>query len=474
MVSGSKVEANPDIAISNKDNKIFLLVQEDKSYKITEEDNHEEAEPQLVAEMLGAFYNNVQKSKGNKNDVLSMKNVIDLEEKLVSFDCYSIRWSLGFMYANLGLFNDALNLLQPIIASNKIVNDIIAVHWYKKLLTFDTRVIQEPMKINGKLVTSILAMYKCVSEEYDVTLKILNSWTELKLNHSKDDVNNMYYRLNDIQSNQVEDVFQLSERSTNVVVRNGIASGAIESTQNGEYKDPNLISTILRETLQASSYVNELAHSKQAVTITDIKSIHKLLMKTFRYKRVVTQGLIPKITYRMVSSGEFKHANNCITNSIVFLESKYVESAMAIFLSELNIELRKIFEPMKNFASSDIFSIDYWTYHSPYALSALIHHALIQIHPFEDGNGRLTRLISSLPLIMCGLPPICIFSGDKASYYKALRVADNSMDVTELARVFQKHAEYGIRKMNIILEDITRKDDSMFMYDIDSMNTCSI
>lgn len=44
---------------------MYLLVQEDKSYKVTELDEHNEAEPQLVAEMVGAYYNNVDRRKGN-------------------------------------------------------------------------------------------------------------------------------------------------------------------------------------------------------------------------------------------------------------------------------------------------------------------------------------------------------------------------------------------------------------------------
>ncbi|KAJ3380720.1 hypothetical protein HDU92_005796 [Lobulomyces angularis] len=63
LISGCDVEANPDIIIKTN-NDIILLVQEIKSYRVTDEDKYEEAEPQLVAEMLGAFYINVQKSKG--------------------------------------------------------------------------------------------------------------------------------------------------------------------------------------------------------------------------------------------------------------------------------------------------------------------------------------------------------------------------------------------------------------------------
>lgn len=37
-----------------------------------------------------------------------------------------------------------------------------------------------------------------------------------------------------------------------------------------------------------------------------------------------------------------------------------------------------------------------------------LHIHFIHIHPFADGNGRLARLVSNLPLLRAGLPPIII------------------------------------------------------------------
>lgn len=37
-----------------------------------------------------------------------------------------------------------------------------------------------------------------------------------------------------------------------------------------------------------------------------------------------------------------------------------------------------------------------------------LHIPFVHIHPFADGNGRLARLVSNLPLLRAGLPPIII------------------------------------------------------------------
>ncbi|KAJ3317336.1 hypothetical protein HDV06_001697 [Boothiomyces sp. JEL0866] len=65
IISGQNVEANPDIQIRNINNNIILLTQEDKSYKVVELNDFKEAEPQLVAEMIAACYNNNEYHEGN-------------------------------------------------------------------------------------------------------------------------------------------------------------------------------------------------------------------------------------------------------------------------------------------------------------------------------------------------------------------------------------------------------------------------
>jgi Fic family protein len=60
----------------------------------------------------------------------------------------------------------------------------------------------------------------------------------------------------------------------------------------------------------------------------------------------------------------------------------------------------------------------------PLALAALFHHRFSAIHPFDDGNGRMARLISNLLLMQDGFPPVIIRQSDKQNHYYALRQAD--------------------------------------------------
>ena len=49
------------------------------------------------------------------------------------------------------------------------------------------------------------------------------------------------------------------------------------------------------------------------------------------------------------------------------------------------------------------------------------HRRLVDIHPFNDGNGRSARLLMNLILLRGGYPPIAIRPEDRASYIHALQ-----------------------------------------------------
>jgi Fic family protein len=51
------------------------------------------------------------------------------------------------------------------------------------------------------------------------------------------------------------------------------------------------------------------------------------------------------------------------------------------------------------------------------------HRRLVDIHPFNDGNGRTARLAMNLILIRGGYPPVSVRLEDRLEYIRALQVA---------------------------------------------------
>lgn len=72
--------------------------------------------------------------------------------------------------------------------------------------------------------------------------------------------------------------------------------------------------------------------------------------------------------------------------------------------------------------------------------TAWLHHRFTQIHPFQDGNGRVARTLASLIFIRQGLFPIVITRNDRQEYINASEAADSG-DLTRLINLFSRLQE---------------------------------
>ena len=57
----------------------------------------------------------------------------------------------------------------------------------------------------------------------------------------------------------------------------------------------------------------------------------------------------------------------------------------------------------------------------PLVLAAIVHDQFEHIHPFQDGNGRVGRLLLNFILLKNSYPPINISLKDRAEYYQSLQ-----------------------------------------------------
>ena len=73
----------------------------------------------------------------------------------------------------------------------------------------------------------------------------------------------------------------------------------------------------------------------------------------------------------------------------------------------------------------------------PVIIGAIFHHRLVQIHPYNDANGRLARIISSLIFLQYSIPPPVVTEEDRSNYIFSLRNADTG-DLTPFVNFIGK------------------------------------
>lgn len=76
--------------------------------------------------------------------------------------------------------------------------------------------------------------------------------------------------------------------------------------------------------------------------------------------------------------------------------------------------------------------------YSPILLAAVVHNQFENIHPFQDGNGRVGRLILNNILLKHHLPPVNISLENRREYYLALQAYEKKGDIRPTIKLILK------------------------------------
>ncbi|MDR3218599.1 MAG: Fic family protein, partial [Dysgonamonadaceae bacterium] len=178
----------------------------------------------------------------------------------------------------------------------------------------------------------------------------------------------------------------LTEDETRLLLTEGITAKGKPINDHNMVKDHH---AALLETIK-------MASKKEKFTPEMIRKISALVMKT-------TGGEINSI------AGTYNSALGDWRKSMVYVGTRYfsdyqkVPSQVKTLCDELNTKIDSV-----------------TTQIDVYNLSFDAHFGLVSIHPFADGNGRVSRLLMNYILAYHKLPLAVIFQEDKKEYFVAL------------------------------------------------------
>jgi Fic family protein len=158
---------------------------------------------------------------------------------------------------------------------------------------------------------------------------------------------------------------------------------------------------------EAILWIEEVVRQQRPLTENFIRELHKLLLGTPYQVDAITPDGQP--TQRWIQVGQYKSAPNhvkTVTGEIYrFATPEETPALMHDLLEGYRAELN---DPDQN----------------GWVLAATFHYRFIRIHPFDDGNGRLARILMNFILLGHGFPPVVIKTGEKSAYFRALQQAD--------------------------------------------------
>lgn len=207
-----------------------------------------------------------------------------------------------------------------------------------------------------------------------------------------------------VETGVIEKIYTLDIGVTQVLIERGIEANVI--THESTNKNPLLVQQIIRDQYDVVDGLFDFVKQSRTLSTSYIKELHSVFCRNQKTTKGIDQfGNVRDIALVV---GDYKKHPNSPTQSDGGLHEYCPPEQTASEMDRL-IQLH-LLHAKKNV--------------SPIVEAAWLHHRFAQIHPFQDGNGRLARALASLVLIKAGWFPLTIKRDDREAYIAALETAD--------------------------------------------------
>lgn len=207
-----------------------------------------------------------------------------------------------------------------------------------------------------------------------------------------------------IETGIVEKLYDLKEGVTETFVKEGFVEAYL---QHGDSNiPPKQLMNYLQDNFSAIDFVFDIVKNERDITISFIKELHQLI--TSHQDTAEGRDQFGNRLQVDLIKGDFKTRENNPTRPdgtvFIYCPPIHVASEMDNLIMICNDLLKRKVNPI--------------------ITATWFHHAFTQIHPFQDGNGRIARLMASLILIKHNLFPLTVKRNDKPRYIDALEWSD--------------------------------------------------
>ena len=226
---------------------------------------------------------------------------------------------------------------------------------------------------------------------------------------------NRLIRRMSIETGILERLYDLDRGTTEALVTNGFLEELVTGTSTDI--EPSRLIDLLRDQEAAIQLVIDCVAGNRELTPTVVHELHAILTQ-----HQDTTSAIDQFGNRLeipLLKGQFKQQPNNPNRP----DGTIHEYCPVVHVDS---EMENLLRWLSGYDGED-----------PVIVSSWFHHRFTQIHPYQDGNGRLVRAITTLILLRADLLPLVIDRDLRVEYVKALEQADLG-DLTLLASLFAR------------------------------------
>lgn len=186
--------------------------------------------------------------------------------------------------------------------------------------------------------------------------------------------------------------------------------------------------------------LGEIADSKNAVRLRDNYKAFQKLLTMFSYD--MSEELIIDIA-------------NTINKSSIYISNGYRKLGKTLGDTKEPIsEAKNIKNDMKKLLYN---YYNEWNNLDPYLREAKFNIEFLRIHPFEDGNGRTSRLLLNFNLMKQKIAPVIITNDLVDDYFKAR----NNFDEKWISNMFRIQSEKELEVIDSLTKELKKDNEGL-------------
>ena len=235
-----------------------------------------------------------------------------------------------------------------------------------------------------------------------------------------------------IETGLTERLYVLDRRITQLLIDRGIDAALIPHRDN---QRPESVASMIKDHQAVVDGIFRSVKGERQLTTGYVKEMHALMTRSQAWAEAAdAQGQIVQVK---LIRGDYKQWPN---------NPHRPDGSLHEYCSPEHVaaEMDRLIDLHDSHASVP-----------PEVESAWLHHRFTQIHPFQDGNGRIARALATLVYVKAGWFPLVVRNDERDRYLDALELADGG-DLRELVKLFAGLQKDEFLKALTIARDVLR------------------